>query len=319
MQRGLISVVMSTYNEQLDWIKKSVESILNQTNNHFEFIVVLDNPENERLKELLYSYQSHDQRIKLIINEKNLGLVNSLNIALKHCTGEFIARMDADDISIRNRLEIQKKYLEENKLDFVFSGVEVIDEEGSGLYETNNHELDSDQTKRALEGINISFHPTWFLKSAILKDLQGYRDISYCEDYDFLLRCLNKEYKLGKMAKPVLQYRVRESGISKSYSLEQYLNAKSIFKLYKTKQLENGKLVVEALNKSKRIANDQAKNKYNQADSFFFNGTKLIKNGKMIQGTRHLIRSTLTSKYFLLRNKDILIYKIANRKTKNTQ
>src|SRR5690606_9000549 len=126
-----------------------------------------------------------------------------------------------------------------------------------------NHELDSKQTRRALEGINISFHPTWFLKSTIIEDLQGYRDISYCEDYDFLLRCLNKEYKLGKMAHPVLQYRVRESGISKSYSLEQYLNAKSIFKLYKTKQLENGKLVVEALNKSKRIANDQAKNKYN--------------------------------------------------------
>lgn len=319
MQKSLISVIMSAYNEQLDWIEKSMESILTQTYDHLEFIVVLDNPKNEELKELLYAYQSNDQRIKLIENEKNLGLVSSLNIALQHCTGEYIARMDADDISIRNRLEIQKKYLEENNLDFVFSGVEVIDEEGNVLYETNNHELDSNQTKRALEGINISFHPTWFLKSAILKDLQGYRDISYCEDYDFLLRCLNKEYKLGKMAQSVLQYRVRGSGISKSYSLEQYLNAKSIFRLYKNKRLENGKLVAEALNKSKRIASDVAKNKYNQADSFFFNGTKLIKSGKMIQGTRHLIRSTLTSKYFLLRNKDILVYKISNRKMKKAQ
>lgn len=314
MKQGLISIIMCAYNEQLDWIEKSMDSILEQTYKYIEFIVVLDNPENLELKKLLHAYQSRDPRVKLIVNEKNLGLVDSLNIALRYCTGEYIARMDADDISKRNRLELQKEFLEENQFDFVFSGVEVIDEEGNVLYETNNRALDSAQTKQALEGINISFHPTWFLKSVILKDLQGYRDISYCEDYDFLLRCLNKEYKLGKMAQPVLQYRVRGNGISKSYSLEQYLNAKCIFKLYKNKQLENKKLVVEAINKSKKIASDHAKKKYNQADSFFFHGTKLIKSGKMIQGTRQLIKSTLTSKYFLMRNKDILIYKISNRK-----
>lgn len=314
MQTNLISVIMSAYNERIDWIEKSMESILNQSYENIEFIVVLDNPENEELKEVLKDYQSRDRRMKLIINEKNLGLVSSLNIALRHCTGAYIARMDADDISVRNRLEMQKRYLEENGLDFVFSGVEVIDEEGRRLYETNTLPLDAEETKKALEGINISFHPTWFLKSGILNELQGYRDISYCEDYDFLLRCLNKNYRLGKMGQAVLQYRVRESGISKSYSLEQYLNAKSIFNLYRNKQLENEKLVAEALAKSKQIASDNAKTKFNQADSFFFNGTKLIKNGKMIQGARHLIKSTFASKYFLLRNKDILLYKLSTRK-----
>ena len=91
----LISVIMSTYNESLDEIKKSVESVLGQTYKRIEYIVVLDNPQNTEIKS--YFKTLSDSRIKLIENKTNVGLVRSLNKALQIANGTYIARMDADD------------------------------------------------------------------------------------------------------------------------------------------------------------------------------------------------------------------------------
>lgn len=312
----LISIVMSAYNERLEWIRASVESILDQTYENIEFIIVLDNPENEGMRKLLEQYRSKDDRIKLIINEKNLGLVKSLNVALEHCSGRYIARMDADDISDVERLETQKTYLEDNLLDFVFSGVQVIDEENVPLYQTNIQEMDMRQTRKRLEKIHISYHPTWFLKTEIFKDLKGYREISYCEDYDFILRCLSKDFKIAKMKGYVLQYRVRKNGISKSFSLEQFLNTKGIIKLYRNKNLEDYSQLDQIMWNSKKIANDKEKNKFNFADGFYYEGVNHIKNGNTLLGVKSLIKSLFISKYYLLRNIDVLKYKISNYQTR---
>ena len=98
----LISVIMSTYNESLDEIKKSAESVLGQTYKKIEYIVVLDNPQNTEIKS--YFRTLPDSRIKLIENKTNVGLVRSLNKALQIAKGTYIARMDADDISASDRL-----------------------------------------------------------------------------------------------------------------------------------------------------------------------------------------------------------------------
>jgi len=128
--------------------------------------------------------------------------------------------MDADDISIKERLKTQKEYLENNGLDFVFSGITIINEKSQELFETNKNRLTAKQTKKLLEIVNISNHPTWFLKSKVYKELGGYREVNHTEDYDFTLRSLNKIYDIGKMNVNVLKYRVRENSISVSNSLE---------------------------------------------------------------------------------------------------
>lgn len=102
-----ISVIMSTFNEKLEWVKEAIDSIINQTYRNIEFIIIVDNPNNIELKNMLEQYCIEDDRIKIIVNEFNIGLVKSLNKALKICSGEFIARMDADDISVKYRLEKQ--------------------------------------------------------------------------------------------------------------------------------------------------------------------------------------------------------------------
>lgn len=101
-----ISVVMSIYNENIDEIKASIDSILNQTYENIEFIIILDNPTRLDINVLLTEYQKNDTRIKVIYNQKNEGLALSLNKGLEIATGEYIARMDSDDISLQDRLKI---------------------------------------------------------------------------------------------------------------------------------------------------------------------------------------------------------------------
>lgn len=94
---SLVSVLMCVYNSQ-QYLSEAIESILKQSYNNFEFIIVNDASTDDS-KLIIKSYQ--DKRIKYFENKSNFGLTFSLNFGLKQCKGEFIARMDADDISKR--------------------------------------------------------------------------------------------------------------------------------------------------------------------------------------------------------------------------
>lgn len=126
-----ISVIMSFYKEPVDWIRQSIDSILCQTYKDFEFIIVCDNPAYEEGLALLKKYENIDSRIKIIINEENIGLTKSLNKALSESKGRYIARMDADDISYPRRFEIQALFLDKNpSYDLCFPIMDVMNESG---------------------------------------------------------------------------------------------------------------------------------------------------------------------------------------------
>ena len=103
---------MSVYNEPQNFVKKAIDSILSQTFKDFEFIIVCDNPQNIELYNFLLTVQKDDKRVKIIKNEVNIGLTKSLNKAIANAVGTYIARMDADDISEKNRFEEQVKFLD---------------------------------------------------------------------------------------------------------------------------------------------------------------------------------------------------------------
>lgn len=209
----LISVIMSVYNETESDLSQSIQSILKQTYKNIEFIIVDDNPENNRIKEILL--QQTDPRIKIIYNKKNMGLVYSLNEALKHANGKFIARMDADDVSVKNRIENEYKYLTKQKLDLVGTWIELIDDQNKNIGKIKFPTTTTGIIKQIRFG-GCMAHPTWFGKYEVFSSLNGYREISYCEDYDFLLRAINKGYKLANVPYYGLNYRIRKNGISLS-------------------------------------------------------------------------------------------------------
>lgn len=228
-----ISVIMSTYNEQEDWLRQSIESILNQTYTNLEFIIVIDNPQNEALTKVIEEYAGKDSRIRIIKNPRNLGLVKSLNRALQQASGALVARMDADDISYPQRLEEEYRFMKEQRIDFVMGTVDYIDENGNVDTNTFEKQYIGEGFNRILRIGNISAHPTWLLKREIYQKLKGYRNIDGCEDFEFLLRAVQHGYQCGRMSRHILCYRMRNSGISRSKAMEQFLRMDYWRKLYR--------------------------------------------------------------------------------------
>ncbi len=111
MDESLISVLMTVYNARSDELRQAIESILNQTYENFEFIIINDASTNDT-EDVILSYK--DNRIKYFKNEKNLHIIASANKGLDLCKGKYIARLDADDYSAPERLERQVEYMEEH-------------------------------------------------------------------------------------------------------------------------------------------------------------------------------------------------------------
>lgn len=221
MYKPTISIIMSIYNETFEELSKSINSILEQTFKDFEFILVNDNPNNRIVKSVIDSIT--DPRIKLYNNKKNYGLIFSLNKAIKVSKGRYIARMDADDISCNTRLEDQLNYLQKNNLDLVGSYIELIDEKDETIKSEMRFPIEHKKIYRFMMWGSCIPHPTWLGKREIFDYLGGYRNVKYCEDYDFILRAISSGYLVGNIPKVELKYRIRMNGVSKSHSVDQYL------------------------------------------------------------------------------------------------
>lgn len=207
----LISVIISTYNEPVEWVKKALSSIIDQTYSNLEIIVVADNPNNLPVLEYLRQV-SLQKNILLLENERNLGLVKSLNIALEHCTGDYIARMDADDISLPDRLEKQLQYLIRKKLDIVGTGFCDFIDEKKEIPRINPKTPAA--CNRILKFRNCTLHPSWLMKRNVYEVLNGYREIRACEDYDFLVRASISNFRIGNVPEMLVLYRNNPQSIS---------------------------------------------------------------------------------------------------------
>ena len=213
-EKPLVSVIMSVFNESIDEIGRAIESILNQTYKNIEFIIVDDNPNNTLMLKILKEYNEKNNNIKLIINEKNLGLAKSLNKAIDIASGDFIARMDADDISALDRIEKEIKLLIENKYDMITSNCDYIDENGITIGHRNNLPLDVDCIKALLPYANFICHPSVIYKKKVINELGGYRSFSVSQDYDLWLRFLSAGFVIGSTNEVLLHYRTRQNSIS---------------------------------------------------------------------------------------------------------
>jgi len=245
MKRPKITVLMSVYNGE-EYLKETIESILNQTFADFEFLILNDGSFDKTAK-ILKKYKKKDKRIKVITNKKNLGLTRSLNKGLKLVKGKYIARMDADDISNKNRLKTQYDLLERNPgVGLVSNWAQLIDEKGE--------KLRAWKTNYSPEGIyyilnfrNCLTHPTVMFRKNIVLKIGGYNEgIVRAQDYELWYR-LSKKTKIYQIQKILLYLRRTKKGISYRFVQDQ---EKSVFNLVK-KNLES--LCKEKL-KDKEIA-----------------------------------------------------------------
>jgi glycosyltransferase involved in cell wall biosynthesis len=207
MKKPLISVVMPVYNAER-YLNDSIQSILNQTFKDFEFIIINDGS-TDHSKKILEKFKKEDKRIVLINNTKNLGLQKTLNRGLKIAKGRYIARMDADDISLPNRLGIQFSYLEKNKDIFLIGGSAiVIDEEGEkigSLLKGNNPK----KIQKKLLKYNPFVHPSIMFRNT--KEF-FYREKFICsEDYDLYLRMISNKKLIVNIPDFLIRYRITKN------------------------------------------------------------------------------------------------------------
>lgn len=197
---------MPVYNAE-HYLKEAVESILAQTLKNFEFIIINDGS-TDRSLEILRNYADQDSRIK-IISRPNTGIVGALNDGLKHCSGKYVARMDADDVAHIERLEKQSNYLELNEATIaVGSRVRMVDPEGDFIWDyqppINNDDI-LEQFRAGNGGALI--HPVAMFRRKALLTVEGYRE-KWChiEDLDLYLR-LAELGSFHNLNEPLLDYR----------------------------------------------------------------------------------------------------------------
>ena len=186
INKPLVSVIMSVYKEPEEYIRKAIESILNQTFENFEFLIALDNPENQVAMQVIKEYAEKDERIRFYINEKNMGLPRSLNFVISKSLGSFIFRMDADDISLPHRLEIQVDYLKNSDVGILGSWGYKMNEkdENYGVFKVPT---DEECIRIYLEsGFTPMIHPSIAVRREVFQITKGYRNFQYVEDLSLI-------------------------------------------------------------------------------------------------------------------------------------
>lgn len=206
-----ISVIMSVYNTEEEYLLEAIQSILNQTFKEFEFVII-DDASDSYVKKIIESF--NDTRINYIRNDENIGLTKSLNKALHASSGKYIARMDADDISFCNRLELQYKYMEVHKKTVVLGTLAIRTDNNKvvGFIPNSNQEVI--KAKLLLDNIDL-IHPTAFIRNEVLKENKIVYDekMKKSQDYGMWVDCI-RYGKIESLPTILLKYRIHEKQIS---------------------------------------------------------------------------------------------------------
>lgn len=213
MNKPLISVLISTYNNE-KFLKNSIESIINQTYRNFELLII-DDGSNDNTKKILKKYRKLDKRVKIFINKKNIGLTNSLIKISKKVKGNFIVRLDSDDIALNNRLQIQLSWLQKSKKRvLVGSSASVIDEYDQWKFDINYKNKKHNEIVKELKFKNYFLHSTTMFRTDKFFQIGGYRKFfQYSQDYDLWCR-LSKVGEIGVIVNKLNKVRVRPNSIS---------------------------------------------------------------------------------------------------------
>jgi len=205
-----VSVLMPVYNGE-KYLREAIDSILNQTFTDFEFLIIDDGSTDDSRK--IISHYT-DKRIRLIKNKQNLGLARSLNKVIELSLGLYLARMDADDISLPNRLQLQVSEMEKNaNLGVVGSWVEIFGKAKDNniwKYPESNDEISSQLL------LHCCFaHPTVLINKRLINQYNySYPEIRYGEDYAFWLK-MNKNLEYKNVQQVLLKYRITNSSLSR--------------------------------------------------------------------------------------------------------
>lgn len=220
-----ISVILPVYNAS-KYLLESLKSISCQTFKDFEIIAINDGSTDNSL-ELLEEYAKKEPRL-LIISRENRGITKSLNEGIDLAKGEYIARMDSDDICLPLRFEKQLEYLVKNDLDVCGTQYEKFGTK-SGL---SNLPLKLEDINNYLLINSPLCHPSILIKKSVIKKYKYDENIKYAQDYELWCRMALDKIKMGNMSEVLLRYRFCNKSITTSKNKEQKIFALQIANNY---------------------------------------------------------------------------------------
>lgn len=221
---------MSVYKEPINWLRESVGSILSQTFTDFEFIIILDNPKYEEGLLYLREIERKDNRIKLFLNSENLGLTRSLNVGLREANGKYIARMDADDISLLDRFQKQFDFMEKRS-DIIVCGGGIT--RIGGRNDDTFYEPDPENIFLYFTYPNPYLspfaHPTVLIRRNVLElyNIRYNEEFITAQDYGLWNELIFKG-KFSNLDQILLKYRTSDSQVSKQKGVDQIINTEII-------------------------------------------------------------------------------------------
>ncbi len=203
-----VTVLLPIYNAE-NYLRESVDSLLAQSYSDFEIIAVNDGS-TDASKNILQGI--NDPRLNILDNDGNKGIIFTLNRGIRAARGQYIARMDADDVAKPDRFAKQVDYLDSHpQVALVGTGAYLIDEKGRTFDEWD---VQMESLDKTILRYCCFIHPTVMFRREAVAEIGGYRDIArHAEDYDLWLR-LSEKYPLANIPESLLKYRVHAQQIS---------------------------------------------------------------------------------------------------------
>jgi glycosyltransferase involved in cell wall biosynthesis len=241
-----ISVILPAYNCE-KYIARAIESVLHQTFTNFELIII-DDGSTDRTGEIIKSFT--DPRILYQFNSTNKGLVFTLNKGIGVAKARYIARMDGDDISFRERFEKQLNYLNKNNhVDLLATVVTLIDENDHpmGTWKGDEQNINEKDIRKYLAKDNCIAHPSVMGKIEIFKKYKYNHTQSQSEDYDLWLRMISGGVIIHKLPEPLLQHRILASSFTRANKKNVFWRIGETQLRFAWQQFQKGKLSLFAL------------------------------------------------------------------------
>lgn len=204
-----VSVLLPVFNGA-PTLQRAAESILRQTFNQLE-LLILDDGSTDDSARIAEALEAGDPRVRVVRNSRNLGLSATLNRGLAEARAPLLARMDADDEALPDRLEIQVAYMEKHpEVDVLGGGAILVDEVGVERGVQTRAEHHGEIYRRAFVQ-NPFIHPTVMMRRGFLEALGGYDEsLGYPGDYDLWLRGVDR-FKYHNLPRPLIRYELPSS------------------------------------------------------------------------------------------------------------
>jgi glycosyltransferase involved in cell wall biosynthesis len=208
-----VSILLPVYNSE-GYLKATIDSLLAQTLQSFELIVINDGS-TDGSAEIIRSYK--DSRIVYVENEGNRGLIYTLNRGIEMARGEYLARMDADDVCMPARLELQSRWLDEHPgTGLVACFIDFIDREGKpgGVWELDRKTVSHKAIRSRMPGENCLAHPSVMGRTELFRKFRYNPEQKHIEDYDLWLRMLGEGCVVEKLPEALLLYRLHPQSVT---------------------------------------------------------------------------------------------------------